>query len=67
MTIYDGENETVERGVSDYPSAPLRENQEFETDATPGHRLTASFAFELFLETESSYVIIAFGLFEIKR
>ncbi len=34
------ENAAVEREL--LPSAPLRENQEFETDAPPGHRSTAA-------------------------
>jgi hypothetical protein len=36
------ENAAVEREL--LPSAPLRENQEFETDAPPGHRSTAALA-----------------------
>jgi hypothetical protein len=34
------ENAAVEREL--LPSTPLRENQEFETDAPPGHRSTAA-------------------------
>jgi hypothetical protein len=37
------ENAAVEREL--LPSALLRENQEFETDAPPGHRSTAALCF----------------------